>query len=301
MTPASASQTPQDNQAGKRVVYTAVMGGYEQFADATIQADDRTDLICFTDDPALTSDRWQIVHIPPRLINDSIRSARFVKIMGPELLAEYDESLWIDNSVALEAPVSDVFDRLLADCDFGLPLHSFRQSVSAEFDAVVDTGFDDVARVYEQLLHYASTEKAVLEQKPFWTAILARKHTPSVRDAMEQWWEHVLRYSRRDQLSINFILNNRDFRINAVDIDNFKSDFHRWPVLQNRLASRGRANSFVEAVASTPSARLGVLERKCEKLQDEVKVLRKRLAREQNWSLLQMARKIRRLFSSRPR
>lgn len=218
----------------RRVVYTAVMGRYEQLNEQAVAAGSNIDFVCFTDDRELVSSTWTVRFIEPRFPLDSVRSARFLKVRGPSLLADYEESLWIDNAVQLRVPPEKILDAWLADTDLAMPKHSFRTSVLGEFDAVVTSGFDDPARVFEQLIHYSTLQAGVLSEVPYWTAILARRHVPAVDEAMQMWWEHLLRYSRRDQLSINFVIEALQVRATGVELDNHDSELHQWPVRVSR-------------------------------------------------------------------
>jgi len=185
----------------KRVVYRALIGGYEQLREEPVVHDTDISFICFTDDPTLTSETWQLVVEAPRFFLDLTRSSRALKILGHPVLHEYDETLWLDNTVALKAPPDQLFDDWLARADVAAPLHSFRRSVLAEAEAVIDGGFDDFARVYEQMTHYWASDGQLLDENPHWTGMLARRRTEKCAVAMQAWWEDVLRYSRRDKLS----------------------------------------------------------------------------------------------------
>ena len=107
------------------------------------------------------------------------------------------------------------------DDDVAFPSHSFRSSVLDEFLVVLDDELDDPSRILEQLEHYARTRPEVLERRPFWNAIIARRWSPLVEAAMTVWWEHVLWYSRRYQLSLIHVLDSVGFVPHRVEIDNF--------------------------------------------------------------------------------
>ncbi len=254
----------------KRLVYTALMGQYEEFSETALVLGPDTDLICLTDNPDLKSDVWQMQLVAPRFLADPIRSARYLKIMGPSLFPNYEASLWIDNTVNITQPIDLLFDTFLNGVDFCLPFHSFRESVAAEFSAVDYAGYDDPHRIYEQLIHYSQSRMDVMDEKPFWTAILLRKHTPPVQDLMSRWWDHVLRYSRRDQLSLNYVMREVALEVNALNIDNLRSDFHQWPIATKRNSKKTKASTALDSFRMIPIARIG-------KLQNEVDALTRQL------------------------
>ncbi|MBK4346475.1 glycosyltransferase domain-containing protein [Lacisediminihabitans changchengi] len=242
----------------RRVVYTALIGRYEQLNEQPVALETDIEFICFTDDEQLTSKTWNIRLITPRFPLDTIRSARYLKVRGPEILGDYDETLWIDNSVRLRATPNLLLDEWLRETDLAIPGHSWRTSVIGEFDAVAADGYDDPSRVYEQLIHYSTIVPAVLEEVPYWTALLARRRTSEVDAAMQLWWDHLLRYSRRDQLSVNFALRSSEVAVTRMVLDNSSSLWHEWPIRVDRKwdVTRDRMTSALRI----PSAEIGRLE-----------------------------------------
>src|SRR5262249_47359548 len=65
-----------------------------------------------------------------------------------------------------------------------------------------------------------------------------RHNDPAVVEAMETWYAHVLRYSRRDQLSLWVALRQAGLAPLVHKLDNFESPYHRWPVTAYRNGHR---------------------------------------------------------------
>ena len=230
--------------AVRRVAYTALLGRYERLNDDQAQSTS-VRFICFTDDPQLTSDRWEIELIVPEFPLDLVRSQRVIKLRGHESLDEFDETLYIDNSVSLRRDAADLLDEWLADADVAIPLHSFRDSLTDEFAEVVASGLDDHHVVYEQFDHYAATQPEVLRARPLWCGMIARRQAPRVRAAFVVWLDHVMRYSRRDQLSVRAALATSGVIMDELEIDNHVSPWHTWPAnLERNVAARLAAGSM---------------------------------------------------------
>ena len=85
----------------RRVVYTCLFGHSELFNDFEYERDG-IDFICFTDDPELRSDFWKIELLPRKAL-DPARAAKKIKSLPHVYLAQYDQSLYIDNTVRLKA------------------------------------------------------------------------------------------------------------------------------------------------------------------------------------------------------
>ena len=92
-------------------------------------------------------------------------------------------------------------------------------------------------------------------------------------EAMHLWWEHVLRYSRRDQLSINYVLDSAGLVPRRVEIDNFESEWHHWPVTPERNAAMRKREA--DAGLRRPWARALELEREVTRLQDDLSASRR--------------------------
>jgi len=223
-------------------VYTALFGQYDGLIEQPTAGTSSCDFICFTDDAQLTSDTWDIRLVEGAFPLDPVRSARLFKILGDESLAEYDATLYVDASVLLRRPPEQIIGEWLSDdVDIALSSHSYREHLADEFDEVVRLNYDDRARVYEQLVDYSISCPDVLEARPLWTGMLVRRPTPVLAEAMRTWANHVLRYSRRDQLSVLVALGSSSVRTRVLELDNYDSPDHEWPVIGERRISQGKS------------------------------------------------------------
>ena len=224
-------------------VYTALFGGYEELLEQPVADGSRIDFICFTDDPGLESDSWQTRLVQPVIPTDSGRSSRYPKICPHRFLTEYDRSLYIDNSVLLTRPPEEVIDKLLPDgVGFAAVEHSFRETVLDEFIEVKRLGYEAGWVCDEQLEHYRQSHPGVLAMKPLAGTVLVRRHmNPDVIKAMELWWFNVLRFSRRDQLSLLAALEQASLTPLTWPLDLSDSGYWRWPASEGRDRSRAGA------------------------------------------------------------
>jgi len=154
-----------------------------------------------------------------------------MKILAHEYLAEYDESLYIDNTVALKMASPLLFDALLPpDSVMALARHSFRGPLLDEYTAVIEQRLDAGWVCQEQQSHYQECNPTALDVPTLWSGLMLRRHNaPAVQAVMQFWWENVLRYSRRDQLSLPIALSAATFTPLIHDIDIYTSPYHEWP------------------------------------------------------------------------
>ena len=292
--------------SGQRAVYTALIGGHEKLWEQPVAEESSLPFICFTDDPELRSSTWDVRVVEPLLELDPVRSARALKITGHPDLAAYDETLWIDARVQLSADPAAILDEWLDGCDLAIPRHSFRADVVSEFETVLLTGLDESSRLYEQLTHYSTVAPELLEAPAPWSGMVARRHTPDVDRAMREWLLQVLRYSRRDQLSVTHALARAGVVARRIEIDNKRSPVHEWPYGEGRSARKPMFR--VSESLQPPVARLGELQYELERLAAEtvnaVEVRENRIAAlEEEVSRLQkrVERKDARLLAARAR
>lgn len=252
----------------RRIVYTALMGDYEALNEQPVARHSGVEFVCFSDNADVRSETWTVRHIDARFPQDPVRSARVLKTAAVDLFPDHDESLWIDNSVILEADPEIILDAWLESSDVAAPRHDFRQSVLAEFDAVLRGDYDDPHRVFEQLRHYAATEPSTLNDEPYWTALLARRHTPDTGRAMRLWADHILRYSRRDQLSFNQAMAESGQGVASIDLPSGQSGIHHWPVRPARKWDRTTLD--LGSVLGVPALKIGELQNRVDELTAEL-------------------------------
>ncbi|KQY79128.1 hypothetical protein ASD52_04770 [Ensifer sp. Root142] len=214
--------------ADKVCVFTCSLGNYDPLPESTVLRDSGVDAICFTDNEFLESETWTIVRISPIFPSDPTRSQRYVKLNPHVFLPDYDFSIYIDSTIELLVDPKLIIEKY--DCHpVTFQNHSFRDTVHEEFLAVLDHGFDDQARVFEQLNHYLMESEHILFERPYWGGMILRRHnSDEVKEFSQIWSSHMLRYSRRDQLSLNVAAHLAGITVNRLMFDNHSSPIHVW-------------------------------------------------------------------------
>jgi len=232
------------------------MGNYEKLNEQSVANESIIDFICFTDDKYLTSSTWKIVHVDPILPLDFTRSARTIKICPHRFLPNYNTSLYIDNSVTLKVIPEKIFEDLIdEDYDLICMRHSYRETVLDEFEEVLRLRYDKEDIILEQLNAYNLIAPEVLSQKPYWSGFLVRKHNKKiVKVSMDDWLAQVMRYSRRDQLSMNYIICKYALNVKELAHDNFSTNYHQWPT-STRYGQPSITSDLISSTDSHISAR----------------------------------------------
>lgn len=198
----------------KRVVYTAVFGGYDTVSP--VQPCVGCDFICFTDNPATGASGWQVRLIthsgePPALLN------RKFKMLPHQFLHGYAQSLYVDGHVVIRQCPQPLFDKYLSQGLVAIPTHQDRNCAYDEAKYCVEDGIISATLVEQQMSGYEAdgfprrfglTENGI---------ILRRHNDPHVIRLMEAWWQEYLNKSRRDQLSLPYLSWKQQFVITPLE------------------------------------------------------------------------------------
>jgi prepilin-type processing-associated H-X9-DG protein len=189
----------------KRVVYTAIFGNYDELSPAP-PCHCGMEFICYTDNPDLASPGWRVIVAEATSNDDPALNNRYYKILAHRHLGLYAHSLYVDGHVTLRRCPCALFDRYLDEALIAVPYHKDRnciyeeaqyclldrkvspEAMRAQTDAYAAEGFPQ---------RYGLTENGVL---------LRNHGNPHVAAAMEMWWQEYCNRTRRDQISLPFVL-----------------------------------------------------------------------------------------------
>ena len=194
----------------QKVIYTCITGDYDcLILNMYLNPDYK--YVCFTDSEAYLKKRiigpW---HIEPLQFQDSdnTRNNRYHKMHPHVLFPQYEESLFIDANIQLRGNLLfEAADKLHgSDVFLAIPPHRRRKCIYDELEQCIALKKDNV----ETLIKH----RAFLEQEKFPrqmgltenNVIYRKHHDPRCVKVMEDWWYMIEHYSRRDQLSLFYVL-----------------------------------------------------------------------------------------------
>ncbi len=192
------------NLAGKGVIYTAITGGKDVLREPRHLLPG-VEYVCFTDDPHLTSKAWMV-----RLIefanDDPILVARRPKLLAHLYLQDFDWSLWIDGNRGIRGDLAPFIGEHLGLGAF-LGFRQYARTCAYQVaEACIELGKDRPEVLLAQVARYRSL--GMPEGRPVVASgVLLRRHNdPAIIQTMELWWREVEAGSRRDQLSLPYVL-----------------------------------------------------------------------------------------------
>ena len=202
-------------------VYTANIGAKDILREPLVVSPD-ADYIYFTDQP-FTSDIWDIR--PIKSIGNPTLQSRWYFDQSCWVMSEYDYTVMHGANSQLTIDPWELID-YLADTDIAAFSHPLRDCVYEEARAcrMYHKGNPDV--IDSQMAHYADM-RYPHDNGLSACILLVRHQTPTLALFEAHWFSEVLRWSRRDQLSFDYVRWLMDVPVTYLPGDPFESDIMR--------------------------------------------------------------------------
>ena len=228
-------------QPKKYVIYTAMVGGYDEIMQPKV-VDDRFDYILFSNDiQEKQIGVWQVRPISYHN-EDNTRICRYVKTHPEELLSGYEFSVWMDSNVRIQTQF--IYERTIELYRQGCQIASMNH---LERNCIYDEAFivQDYYLEYEFIIlkwcHQLRKQNYPRDNGLFETNVVYRRNNESIEKLDVLWWSCIDTYSRRDQLSFNYVLWKQGISCEYIlprDINtNNSGDFERISHMKDKTRS----------------------------------------------------------------
>ena len=197
-------------------VYTAIFGGYDSLREI-ICPSENVRYICFTDDKALHSDTWEIFCVD-REFEDPILESRKYKML-PHRFIDTEYSLYMDANMQFKKSPLDYMNEYFGTRKILFIPHGSRDCIYRETAACIMIDKDLPQRLIHQAYTY-SKHNCPEHSGLFWGGLIGRKHfDDAVVKFDNEWWDHFKQYSRRDQISLGYLMWNSEIEVSLANID----------------------------------------------------------------------------------
>lgn len=190
-----------------KVIYTSIVGNYDSLLEPKYIMSD-WDYVCFSNNiKKKEGSIWNIKSIPYQHSDSTILS-RYPKINPHIVLQEYKYSLWIDANIEItdsfiEQRLSEIIDQQI---NFSLIPHPYRNCIYKEAKICIEEGKDS-RKIIEEQIAFLRNEKYPDNNGLFENGLIFRQHNdPKISSLNKEWWDLFLKYSKRDQLSLTYLL-----------------------------------------------------------------------------------------------
>lgn len=203
------------NKEKKYVIYTCISGDYDSLKNLSFIDTEHFDYVCFTNSNKIkTLDvyPWKIIDVSNFDIgitkNDAdyvTKFARFFKTHPHLFFENYEKSIWIDGNINVLGEAND-FIKLLNNDNFILvPIHPIRNNIYEELKACRSLG-KETSENLNKVNRFLINENFPSDTKLVQTGIILRNHNDKkCIFFMNKWWDMIKDYSKRDQLSFNYV------------------------------------------------------------------------------------------------
>jgi hypothetical protein len=194
------------NHKRNKVIYTCITGNYDSIVHHEYINFDY-DYICFTDNKDLLQiGSYGVWKVKPLRYNehDNVRNNRWHKIHPHVLFPGYTESIYIDGNINVR---TDLYFNLIREDDImRIPIHGGHDCIYKEGKVIAKSGRDTKENV-SRMLDFLTKEKFPEHYGLNENCIIYRKHNDEkIIKMMDMWWKFIKDYSKRDQLSLSYIL-----------------------------------------------------------------------------------------------
>ena len=189
-------------------VYTAITGGYD-IPIEPYYVPENVDFFIITDMNIPAGSVWKKIDI--NLIEeiaelDNTRKARFAKTHPHTFFKEYEYTVWIDSNFKAVGDLSRFIKCVGSNIPFASNWHPDRNSIYTELEACIVRKKDNAGLLRKQIDYYREQgmpdDFGLIE-----TNMIVRKHNEKkCVDLMELWWQEILTWSKRDQLSLPYVI-----------------------------------------------------------------------------------------------
>lgn len=246
-----AAQSKRRSKSNKPriAIYTAIVGDYD-YVKLPEQLDKDIDYILFTDQPTMDTGVFETRPLP-YFDADKTRSARYVKTHPHVLLADYDIVFWLDASIMIVEDISAIIQSFI---DSGKPVgaihHPVRKSIFDEARACIQLGKETREDIDTQMQHYRMMQFDCndLIESGFMGFDL---RIPNVSVFLNTWWSEIDRFTKRDQLSVNYALDRANIEWHALLPKDLCVRNHPAFVLTNHGTNNSIVNELLQAIGGS--------------------------------------------------
>lgn len=212
----------------KICVYTCITGNYDNLIEIN-NIEEGIDYICYTNNKEIKSKTWKVEYIQDDNLTN-VQLARKIKILGTPKLAKYDVVVWIDGRIYFEKSIKDFIKKYVDLKNYDLVgfKHFCRNSINNEMVANYEIEKIDITGL-NRLDKFYKKEKFPDNCGLIETTLLFRNfNNIKLNQAMQDWFNMILEYSYRDQLSFNYVEWKNKLKVKYLDINIWDNEYFKF-------------------------------------------------------------------------
>lgn len=200
-------------------IYTSIFGAYDHVLEPA-WVPDNCDFYIITDQEIGAGSVWKKIEpdsgVLSKLKSNALRN-RYYKMFphNVEELKDYRYSIYIDGNIKAVSDLTELVNRIGR---YGLSFHrhSSRDCVYEEAKVCVMAKKETQKNV-DAHMNYLREENFPEKYGMLECNVIVRDHTSDItKEIMQDWWKEFLRHSKRDQLSLPFVLYKHGIQVEEV-------------------------------------------------------------------------------------
>lgn len=208
-------------------VYTCITGDYDNLHEIK-DKEKGIDYYCFTNNKKIKSNTWNVVYIQDKKLTN-VELARKIKILGHRIINDYDILLWMDGAVEFKKKIKDFISKYLKKDDIFVAFkHGERKTVKEEIIACYKHGKEKKEKIKKIMKFYNNVDYPDNNELIESTVYIKRPKEKVVKETMKLWFEMILLYSHRDQLSFNYCAYKTNMKIKWINKKVFNNEWFSW-------------------------------------------------------------------------
>lgn len=236
----------------KIVVYTCITGKYDWLLPPLFK-NSEVDYVCFSDSYTCHAKGWQVLpipdslkHLPSNLIN------RYIKIFPNKFFNDYEWSIYVDGNLRILGDLTVLVKEMEEKGErIGCPKHPDRSNIREEISACKQLGKfspKDLEVVDAQFKDYLKNGMP-FNQPLTENNLIVRNHNCSeVKAVMEAWWKNLEKYTKRDQISLPYVVWRHNILIKKFSFSaNVENKFVRKVNHRDNGSMKGCVVSYISA------------------------------------------------------
>lgn len=197
--------TPYRKNMKNGVVYTCLIGNYDFLKHFPI-IEKNWDYVCFTDLNIQNDPQWIIKPLSFNKL-DSARNYRWHKTHPHILFPEYKQSLFLDANIWIKSHwIFDQIKKYKKNNNIILAKHFKNKCLYQEYEDCKITKKDDF-KIMTAQINKIKNDGFPKNMGLSEANVIFRKHNQKeIKKSMEDWWWWINNFSKRDQLSLHYVL-----------------------------------------------------------------------------------------------
>lgn len=215
------------SKKNKICVYTCITGDYDNLKEIP-KIEKEIDYYCFTNNKKIKSNTWNVIYIDDENLSN-VQLARKIKILGHELINDYDILLWMDGAVTFKKNIKDFINTYLDKKDVLVAfMHGERDNIKDEAYACYRFNKESKGNI-NRILKFYEDEKYLFDNGLIESTVyIKRPKDKIVQETMRLWFSMILNYSTRDQLSFNYCIYKTGLKVKWINEKAFSNKWFNW-------------------------------------------------------------------------